>query len=329
MRALVIDEFGAPGEVREVPEPRAAPDGAVIRVESTGLCRSDWHAWMGHDAGVRLPFVPGHELAGVVTAVGSEVSADWLGARVTTPFVCACGSCEECRRGEQQVCSRQEQPGFTHDGSYAEQVAVRHAEVNLVRLPAAASFDVAAALGCRYGTAWRAVHRRARVTPGERVAVFGCGGLGLSAVILAAQAGAEVIAVDTSAAALRLAAELGAVRTTTDAASLTGLDVALECSGAPALVGPALRSLRPRGRFVQIGLLPTGAEVPMDVVIARELDLLGSHGLAAHDYPALLGDLSPLVTSLIGRTVGLAEGGRLLARPDGAPGITIVRPGLD
>ena len=139
MRALVIDEFGRPGEVRQVPRPDAAPDGAVIEVRSTGVCRSDWHAWQGHDSGVPLPFVPGHEFAGVVVSTGADVDSSWVGRRVTTPFVCACGTCEMCSRGEHQVCERQEQPGFTHDGSFAQFVAVRYAETNLVALPDAVS----------------------------------------------------------------------------------------------------------------------------------------------------------------------------------------------
>ncbi|GGF93539.1 alcohol dehydrogenase [Rhodococcoides trifolii] len=320
MRAVVIDEFGRPGTVRDIPRPDPAPDGAVVQVMSTGVCRSDWHAWQGHDSGVRLPFVPGHEFAGVVVSVGSSVSAGWIGRRVTTPFVCACGSCDECRRGDEQVCSRQEQPGFTHDGSFAEFVAVRYAEHNLVHLPDDISFDVAATLGCRYATAWRAVHRRAVVRPGEHVAVYGCGGLGLSAVIVAVEAGASVSVVDSSAAAIELALSLGA------SASVEGAPhVTLECSGSVELVSDAVRALRTRGRHVQIGLLPNGAQVPMDRVIARELDLLGSHGLAAHDYPELLSGLPvQKVGRLIARHIELDDVVGALASM--GPGVTMVNP---
>ncbi|MGB7363084.1 MAG: alcohol dehydrogenase catalytic domain-containing protein, partial [Rhodococcus sp. (in: high G+C Gram-positive bacteria)] len=169
MRALVIEEFGRPGTIQQIDRPDAAPDGVVVKVAATGVCRSDWHAWQGHDSDVRLPFVPGHEFAGTVVSVGSDVDPGWIGKRVTTPFVCACGTCSTCAAGDQQVCPHQEQPGFTHDGSYAEFVALRYARTNLVALPDSVSFDVAATLGCRYATAWRAVHRRARVVAGERV----------------------------------------------------------------------------------------------------------------------------------------------------------------
>lgn len=325
MRALVIEEFGRPGEMQEVPRPDAAPDGAVIAVAATGVCRSDWHAWQGHDDGVPLPFVPGHEFAGTVVSVGSEVDRAWLGQRVTTPFVCACGRCAECAAGEQQVCARQEQPGFTHDGSFAEFVAVRYAETNLVALPDAVSFDVAATLGCRYATAWRAVHRRARVVAGERVGVFGCGGLGLSAVIVAAQAGAHVTAVDRSPDALEFARRLGAADA--DTTMPAELHVALECSGHPALVDAALRSLRRRGRHVQVGLLPDGAHTAMDVVIARELDVMGSHGMPARDYPELLRTLPiDAVASMIARREPL-EGAQLALDALGdAAGVTILHP---
>lgn len=326
MRALVIEEFGRPGEVREVPRPDPAPDGAVVQVEATGVCRSDWHAWQGHDDGVPLPFVPGHEFAGTVVAVGSDVDRAWIGRRVTAPFVCACGTCPTCAAGEHQVCPNQEQPGFTHDGSFAEFVAIRHARTNLVALPDEVSFDVAATLGCRYATAWRAVHRRARVVAGERVAVYGCGGLGLSAVIIASRAGAEVTAVDASPQALELATRLGAARTAGSA--VPDMHVALECSGHPGLADAAIRALRRRGRHVQIGLLPGGAHVSMDAVIAGELDVLGSHGLAAHEYPELLRTLPhDAVAAMIGRHGRLEDAQRALETLGASAGVVLIHPG--
>ncbi|MBY6680362.1 alcohol dehydrogenase catalytic domain-containing protein [Rhodococcus sp. BP-316] len=325
MRALVIEEFGRPGTVREIDRPDAAPDGAVIRVAATGVCRSDWHAWQGHDGDVRLPFVPGHEFAGTVVAVGADVDRDWIGRRVTTPFVCACGSCPTCAAGDHQVCPRQEQPGFTHDGSYAEFVAVRYASTNLIALPDEVSFDVAATLGCRYATAWRAVHRRARVVAGERVAVYGCGGLGLSAVIIASGAGAEVTAVDRSTSALNLARRLGAARTVQT--PVDDMHVALECSGHAGLADEAIRGLRRRGRHVQIGLLPGGGHVSMDVVIAREIDVLGSHGLAAHEYPELLRTLPhAAVESMIGGRRRFEDAQLALDALGESAGVTLLLP---
>ena len=190
MRAVVYDGFGEAPRVEAVADPEPPPHGVVVRVEASGLCRSDWHGWMGHDPDIRaFPHVPGHELAGVVEAVGAEVR-DWApGARVTVPFVCACGDCEQCAAGNEQICDRQRQPGFTHWGSFAEYVALDWADVNLVALPETVGFDAAAGLGCRFATAYRAVVQVGRAQPGEWVAVHGCGGVGLSAVMIAAGAG--------------------------------------------------------------------------------------------------------------------------------------------
>ncbi|MBP0461302.1 zinc-dependent alcohol dehydrogenase family protein, partial [Streptomyces montanisoli] len=318
MRAVVVEEFGALPEVREVPDPAPSPDGVVVRVGATGLCRSDWHGWMGHDDGIALPHVPGHELAGHVVAVGSDV-ANWrAGQRVTVPFVCACGRCPACATGDQQVCEAQEQPGFTHWGSFAEYVPLRHADANLVSVPDSMSFLTAASLGCRFATAYRAVVERARVVPGEWLAVHGCGGAGLSAVMIAAASGARVVAIDVAPRALELAREFGAA-VCVDAASVPdtaaavrdatgGAHASLDALGSPGTCAASVMCLRRRGRHVQVGLLPgDGTPLPMDRVVAYEIDVLGSHGMAAHAYPRLMrqvaaGALRPdlLVTSVIG-----------------------------
>lgn len=319
LRAVVFEEFGKSLEVREVPDPVPSRGGAVIRVEATGLCRSDWHGWMGHDRDITLPHVPGHELAGVIESVGDDV-ANWRpGDRVTAPFICACGRCAACARGAQQVCERQEQPGFTHWGSFAEYVPVQHADVNLVALPEGMSFATAASLGCRFATAFRAVVAQGRLAPGEWVAVHGCGGVGLSAVMIAAACGARVVAVDVSAGALELARTLGAevcvdasapdgsVTAAVHEATGGGAHLSLDALGAPVTCVNSVQSLRRQGRHVQVGLLPDGVHLPMDRVVPLELQILGSHGMAAHAYPRMMamvasGALRPdlLVTTRIG-----------------------------
>ncbi|MCK2217141.1 zinc-dependent alcohol dehydrogenase family protein [Actinomadura sp. ATCC 31491] len=341
MRAVAFDVFGGELDVRELPDPAPAPHGAVIRVEATGLCRSDWHGWQGHDPDIKtLPHVPGHEFAGVVEAVGADVRGWRPGARVTAPFVCACGTCPSCAAGEQQVCERQTQPGFTHWGSFAEYVAVGHADVNLVAVPEDMAFATAAGLGCRFATAFRAVAQVGEVRPGEWVAVHGCGGVGLSAVMIATAAGARVVAVDVSGDALRLAELAGATHfvnaSAGDAAAqvreLTrgGAHVSLDALGSPQTCAASVESLRRRGRHVQVGLLPGGpTPVPMGRVIGHELRLLGSHGMAAHAYPGMLeliraGVLHP--DQLVTRTIGLAEAGKALAAIGSVPGVTIVTP---
>ncbi len=304
MRALVFDEYGGPLTVREVPDPEPAPHGVVVRVEATGLCRSDWHGWVGHDRTIALPHVPGHELAGTVAAVGADVTQWSAGDRVTVPFVCACGTCPTCLRGDHQVCERQTQPGFTGWGSFAELVALDHADVNLVALSDDLSAETAAALGCRFATAYRAVVQQGRVRPGEWVAVHGCGGVGLSAVMVAVAAGARVVAVDVSAGALDLARDFGAEQVVDAAATdapravrdLTGggAAVSLDALGSHATAAASVKSLARRGRHVQVGLLPPDPSagghprMPMSRVIAYELEILGSHGMAAHAYPEML-----------------------------------------
>ncbi|MFD3376093.1 MULTISPECIES: zinc-dependent alcohol dehydrogenase family protein [unclassified Streptomyces] len=345
MRAVMFEQYGKPPELRTVPDPTPAPHGVVVRVAATGLCRSDWHGWQGHDPDITLPHVPGHELAGTVEAVGGLVTGWRPGDRVTAPFVCACGSCPSCAAGDQQVCERQTQPGFTHWGSFAEFVALDHADVNLVAVAEELSFGTAASLGCRFATAFRAVVAQGRAAPGEWVAVYGCGGVGLSAVMIAAAAGARVVAVDLSPRALELARQFGAaecVEASRDAGpeetaeavrELTGggAHLSLDALGSPATCAASVGSLRRRGRHVQVGLLPRDPTLPMSRVIGLELELLGSHGMPAHAYPPMLesvraGVLRPdlLVTS----TIPLDEAPAALAAMGTAPGagVTIIEP---
>ncbi|WEO97307.1 zinc-dependent alcohol dehydrogenase family protein [Streptomyces sp. FXJ1.172] len=345
MRAVVFDRYAAPAEVRELPDPHPALHGVVVRVEATGLCRSDWHGWMGHDPDVELPHVPGHELAGVVEAVGPRVLRWRPGDRVTVPFVCACGTCPACAAGDQQVCERQTQPGFHHWGSFAEYVALDHADVNLVAIPDAMAGATAAALGCRFATAFRAVVQQGRVAAGEWVAVHGCGGVGLSAVMIAAACGARVVAVDVSPEALALARRFGAAqcvdasRTPDTAAAIReltggGAHLSLDALGSPATCAASVNGLRRRGRHIQVGLLPSAdgtTPVPLARAIALELELLGSHGMAAHAYPQMLelvgsGVLRPDL--LVTRTVPLAAAPQALAAMGTAPGagVTVIEP---
>jgi alcohol dehydrogenase len=342
MRAIVYDRFGTAPEVRDVEAPTAPEGGVVIRVAASGLCRSDWHAWAGHDDTVHLPHVPGHEFVGTIEQVGAGVSTWSVGDRVTSPFVCGCGVCEWCLGGNAQVCPNQTQPGFTGWGSHAELVPIHAADTNLVAVPQTISDDAAASLGCRFATAFRAVHARADVQPGEWVAVFGAGGVGLSAIMIASALGARVIAIDRNPDALTLARSVGAEATVVAAASVVdqvisitdgGAHVALDAVGSASTSTDALLSLRRRGRHVQIGLLSAEElpRLPLDRVIGWELDLLGSHGMAAADYAAMLtlvadGTLRP--QDLVGGAVTLAEGATLLPLTATAPttGITVIHP---
>jgi alcohol dehydrogenase len=197
--------------VQQVSDPVCPANGVIIKVGATGICRSDWHGWMGHDDDIILPHVPGHELAGTIVEAGAGVSRFKPGDRVTLPFVCGCGSCPQCASGNQQVCDHQFQPGFTAWGSFAEYVAIERADLNLVKLPDEIGFETAASLGCRFITSFRAVIDQGKVQPGQWVAVHGCGGVGLSAIMIAAAAGANVIAVDIDNDKLKLAGAIGSI----------------------------------------------------------------------------------------------------------------------
>lgn len=324
MKAVVYENFGAAPVVQNVADPAPSPNGVVIKVEATGLCRSDWHGWMGHDPDIALPHVPGHELAGTVAAIGSQVTGWSIGDRVTAPFVCGCGSCFECHSGNHQVCERQFQPGFSAWGSFAEFVALDFADTNLVRLPEELDFATAASLGCRFVTSFRAVVDQGRVRPGEWVAVHGCGGVGLSAIMIASAMGANVVAIDLTKEKLDFAKQMGAVATINASEvenvvravkQITngGAHLSIDALGHPTTCFNSISNLRRRGRHVQVGLMlgdHSVAKVPMAKIIAHELQILGSHGMQAFRYNAMMdmiaaGRLQP--QKLVGRRMTLDE----------------------
>lgn len=343
MKAVFYQAFRTPPTIHDLPDPSPKDGGVVIRVKATGLCRSDWHGWMGHDPDVTLPHVPGHELAGVIEAVGSDVTRWKAGDRVTLPFVCGCGSCPQCLSGNQQVCDHQFQPGFTHWGSFAEYVAVDYADLNLVRLPEDMDFVTAASLGCRFITSFRAVVDQGKVTAGQWVAVHGCGGVGLSAIMLANALGAFVVAVDITSEKLEFARSVGAAATVNarEVADVVeavrdltqgGAHLSIDALGSPQTCFNSVANLRKRGKHVQVGLMVgdhAHPSVPMDRVVAHELEILGSHGMQAHRFPAVLdmiraGKLHP--EKLIGKTISLQQAPEELMQMDNfsGTGVTVI-----
>ncbi len=346
MKAVIYQEFGGTISLVSVEDPRPEPDGAVMRVEATGLCRSDWYGWRGHDPDIkRFPHVPGHEFAGTVVAVGRDVRRTLLGKRVTMPFVAGCGSCDECRHGNQQICDRQFQPGFTGWGTFAEYVAVRYADGNLVPLPDDMSSISAAAMGCRFGTAYRAVKVQGGVRPETWVAVHGCGGAGLSAIMIADALGARVIAIDIRMEPLGLAEQLGAevalnATETPDIVAAIhdithgGASVSIDALGSVATLENSVLCLRKLGRHVQVGLLTPSDAIPAAVIqrlVAWELQMAGSHGVQAHTYPEMFnlirgGRLDP--SRLVERILPLNEAPHELASLDDyrGCGITVFTP---
>jgi alcohol dehydrogenase len=330
MKAVVYEEFRQPPNIQIVADPVPSPTGIVLEVKACGICRSDWHGWMGNDPDIRLPHVPGHELSGVVAAAGSDVRGWKGGERVTLPFVCGCGTCEQCQSGDQQVCDRQFQPGFTGWGGFAEYVAIEYADGNLVSLPDEIDFVTASSLGCRFATSYRAIVDQGKITAGQWVAVHGCGGVGLSAIMIAAAFGAHAIAIDISEEKLAFARSLGAELTVNARKSevpetildLTngGAHISVDALGSPEIWLNSISSLRKRGKHIQVGIMEAGQHqtaIPIDKVIGRELELLGSHGMQARRYPEMLqmitdGRLRP--ERLIGDVISLDKAPDVLMR---------------
>ncbi|MCZ4280370.1 zinc-dependent alcohol dehydrogenase family protein [Kiloniella laminariae] len=330
MRAAFYEKFNGDIRVGDLPDPQVSAGGVVIEVKANGVCRSDWHGWVGHDNAIQtFPHVPGHECSGTIVEVGQNVTRWRKGDEVIVPFSCGCGACPSCQLGNEHICDNDFQPGFTAWGAFAQYLAVDYADVNLVRLPEQLNHVVAASLGCRFMTAFRGVVNRGGVAPEQWVAIHGCGGVGLSAVMIAKAFGARVVAVDINSASLHQARELGAdhIVNATEAESVIaaiieitagGAGISIDALGSPVTAYNSIACLAKRGRHVQIGLAAgdhKDMKIPMNLVIGRELDIYGSHGMQGHKYGQMLemvikGQLQP--EKLIDRTVSLEDGAQIL-----------------
>ena len=344
MKAAYYETFKGPVTITQLPDPIPAAKEVIIQVKATGLCRSDWHGWQGHDSDIQLPHVPGHELAGIIVATGSDIRSWKKDDRVTVPFCIGCGTCVQCTHGQQQICDQYYQPGFTGWGSFAEFVRIPYAEENLVRLPDTMDFVTAAVLGCRFITSWRGVTVQGAIKAGDFIAVHGCGGVGLSAIMIAAAMGAVPIAIDIDNTKLEFAKTIGAAYTINareivqvpDAViSITkgGAQVSVDALGSWETCRNSIRCLRKQGKHIQLGLM-AGAEanppLPMHEVIAKELQLIGSHGMQAHQYPKMMewissGKMHP--EKLLGKIISLEESCEALTDLDSFrnTGVTVIR----
>lgn len=331
MRAAQMTAFRGPLQVAQVPVMAPRSDGAVVQVEASGICRSDWHfwnqdwTWMG--VNIPLPAVMGHEFGGVVVEVGRDVRTVKVGDRVTVPFHESDGTCPQCRAGFQNLCDHGVQFAIDRTGGWAQYVTITAADLNCIQLPEGVDSLAAAALGCRFMTSYRAVVHRGRVQPGQWVAVHGCGGIGLSAVQIAAAMDAMVVAIDIDGRKLAKARDEGAVATI-DARGLTpdqvgqavkeatggGAHVSIDGLGRGFTAQQSIQSLRKRGRHVQVGLTSQEergmVSIPIDFLVNREFEVVGSLGNPQPNYPELLalvakGKLNP--ARLVTRQVALED----------------------
>ena len=340
MRAAVLREYNAPLSMEEVAYPECPEDGVILKVLACGVCRSDWHGWVGEHPRVKPGQIGGHEYCGEVVEAGPQATYA-IGDRLIAPFILACGTCPQCRAGVSNTCLDQRLPGFVEPGAFAEYVAVPR-DWNLARLPEGMSPTLAAALGCRVTTAWHALTGRADLKAGEWLAVHGTGGIGLASMLLGRALGARVVVTDVVEEKLDHARTLGAEHAVNasdgDSAErireLTGggAHVSIEALGFPATVAASIACLRPLGRHVQVGL-PVGQHAVQDVnlnqVYMGNLALYGTRGMPSHRYPSLLSlieagavDLSPIVA----REVALSDASAELAAFNGpmAPGVAVI-----
>ncbi|GGL62159.1 zinc-dependent alcohol dehydrogenase family protein [Halocalculus aciditolerans] len=305
MRAAVLAEYGEPLEIRDVDRPTADADGVVVETEACGVCRSDWHGWQGDWdwIGSQPPKgqILGHEPAGTVVEVGDDVETLQEGDRIAVPFTLGDGVCPECRSGHGNLCENVRALGFTPtaQGAFAEEFPVPVADHNAVKLPDGVDAVDMAGLGCRFTTAYHGLAHRADITPGDWVAVHGCGGVGLSAVHIADALGGRVVAVDLDDDKLSDATRLGAEATVNagdvdnvprEIMGITdgGADVAVDALGVAATCRNALGCLRRHGQHVQIGLTTSdeGGDIPLptDMMVMKEIDVAGSFGMQPTRY---------------------------------------------
>lgn len=331
MRAAVLADYGEPVEIQDVDRPTADPDQVVVETAACGICRSDWHAWQGDWdwLGAQPPRgqILGHEPAGTVVEVGGDVETVAEGDRVAVPFNLSDGRCHYCKNGLSNLCETIVPLGLAEPapGAFAEAFPVRAADQNVVTLPDDVDFVDMAGLGCRFVTAFHGLSHRADVSPGDWVAVHGCGGVGLSAVHIADALGANVVAVDIRDEKLEWAVSMGADVTinATDVDDLPrevmavtdgGADVSVDALGVAETCRNSVASLRRRGQHLQIGLTTSEergeVSLPTDAMVMKEITFLGSFGM----QPTRFGEIFRMIEhgsidpgALVSETVALDD----------------------
>jgi 6-hydroxycyclohex-1-ene-1-carbonyl-CoA dehydrogenase len=313
MKAAIFSSPNQPLKIEDVPLPSIGPAEVLVRVIACGVCHTDLH-YIDHGVPTfkKPPIILGHECSGVVERVGSEVSNWKPGDRVLLPAVVSCGSCRMCRLGHENICQKMVMFGNNVDGAYAEFIAAPAKDLFLLpeEIPLVDGCIIADAIS----TPYHAVKNRARVQPGDKVVVFGCGGVGINVVQVASAAGATVIAIDVSEQKLELAKKLGAwstinpmqedlrkqIKKLTDG----GADIAIEAIGNPTTIEQAIDAVRPGGRVCVVGYSEKIANLNASRLMYRELEIVGSLGCRPVDYPPIIQmvargliQLKPVVTA--------------------------------
>ncbi|HSV62016.1 MAG TPA: alcohol dehydrogenase catalytic domain-containing protein [Chthoniobacterales bacterium] len=297
MKAVRLTSIGSSLEEQEIEPPRIAASEVLVRIRAAGICHSDAHYRAGVSPVARLPLTLGHEVAGLVEETGESVKNFKPGDRVCVHYLATCGTCAFCQSGNEQFCATAEMIGKHRDGGYAEFIAVP--ERIVFHLPEEIFFEEGAILMCSSATSLHAINK-ARFRAGETVAVFGAGGLGISAIQLARHLGAaKIFAIDINPEKLRLAARFGAVPINAterdpveqlrEMTSGAGVDVALELVGLSLTMRQAVQSLGKLGRAVLVGLTQESFEIaPYSELLNKEAEIIGVSDHLASEVPFLL-----------------------------------------
>lgn len=297
MKAAVFYEPHKPLRIENVSTPQIATDDVLVKVAACGVCGTDLHYLHGVKTFKKPPIILGHEASGKVEAVGKEVTKFVEGDTVLIPPVLTCGECRNCRTGRENICENMIMIGNNVDGAYAEYIRVPARDVQ--HLPKEIPLQEGCIISDTISTPYHAVKNRGEVKPGDTIAVFGCGGVGLNIVQVGAATGATAIAVDLNDEKLRLARELGAMETINvekedpvkrirDITQGGMVDVAFEAIGNPKVIEQAFRSVRRGGKVVVVGYSAENWSLSVSRVMFRELTILGSLGCRPTDYSRLI-----------------------------------------
>jgi 6-hydroxycyclohex-1-ene-1-carbonyl-CoA dehydrogenase len=313
MKAAVFYGPKQPLKIEEYPEPQIGPDDILVKVTACGLCHTDLH-YIDHGVPTfkKPPLILGHEASGTVAEIGANVKNMKIGDRILLPAVLTCGTCEFCRIGRENICQNMVMFGNHIDGAYAEYVRAPAKDAFI--LPPEIPLEEGCIIADATSTPYHAVKNRAQVKPGDTVAVFGCGGVGVNLVQLSAAVGATVIAVDIVDQKLQWAKKLGAVYTLNakqspdivkDIRKMTkgGVDIAFEAIGNPQTITSAFNSLKKGGRLCVVGYTDKDMVISAAKTMFFEMEIIGSLGCRPVDYPRLIEmvrigkvQVTPLVT---------------------------------